>query len=177
MYGGTGSLVYWLTRRFGLSPRVYGGTGTPAALASPAKGLSPRVRGDRELVAGARYRDGSIPACTGEPRHRSRWWPRRRVYPRVYGGTASAIGGDPVARGLSPRVRGNLLPDELEGKDGRSIPACTGEPQASGSMSMDLRSIPACTGEPIRRRTLMVSATVYPRVYGGTAASMEVSIR
>ena len=50
--------------------------------------------------------------------------------------------------GLSPRVRGN--PGRLPGK-----------PAPGGS-------IPACTGEPSRIVLLLVSAKVYPRVYGGT---------
>ena len=50
--------------------------------------------------------------------------------------------------GLSPRVRGNLEPGLLPLAYGRSIPACTGEPDAL------LRYL----GCP----------AVYPRVYGGT---------
>ena len=54
-------------------------------------------------------------------------------------------------RGLSPRVRGNLLTKTTEELTQRSIPACTGEPPEQGRYPFFAR--------------------VYPRVYGGTRAS------
>ena len=51
--------------------------------------------------------------------------------------------------GLSPRVRGNLRPEE-------------GSSPLSGS-------IPACTGEPGWGSRTAPSSWVYPRVYGGTS--------
>ena len=59
----------------------------------------------------------------------------------------------PAHIGLSPRVRGNLLLPGLQALDGRSIPACTGEPAAGPSMPG--------------------SARVYPRVYGGTGTTWQ----
>ena len=68
------------------------------------------------------------------------------------GGTNQRLGQGRRLRGLSPRVRGNLGSYELCcGWEG-SIPACAGEP----------------LGHPGRRRR----AAVYPRVCGGTLASM-----
>ena len=57
-------------------------------------------------------------------------------------------------RGLSPRVRGNLV-------------------LAAGKLAYT-RSIPACAGEPRSHRCLPYSPRVYPRVCGGTVARIEV---
>ena len=70
------------------------------------------------------------------------------VYPRVCGGTTAAPSEHQSSPGLSPRVRGNRP---------------TRDNNLAGS-----RSIPACAGEPISRLGSSPSATVYPRVCGGT---------
>ena len=68
-------------------PRVCGGTSETLAYALDINGLSPRVRGN--LPFPHRRQDGgrSIPACAGEPSVSSSPCTRRRVYPRVCGGT------------------------------------------------------------------------------------------
>ena len=109
-------------------PRVYGGT-------------SAQGRQNRDP-------DGSIPACTGEPGQRGCSGQRCQVYPRVYGGTGVYREPEVIEMGLSPRVRGNPGLSAGGRPGGRSIPACTGEPEA--------RLISEWTGR------------VYPRVYGGT---------
>ena len=68
-------------------PRVYGGTIVLPAYSERLPGLSPRVRGNQLSRPQQGYCEGSIPACTGEPRTRSRSLKPTRVYPRVYGGT------------------------------------------------------------------------------------------
>ena len=68
-------------------PRVYGGTLPRPGSASRSGGLSPRVRGNRAGPRGLFHRDGSIPACTGEPPAAPGTPAHGRVYPRVYGGT------------------------------------------------------------------------------------------
>ena len=75
-----------------------------------------------------RSNNGSIPACTGEPREWLAVFKDTGVYPRVYGGTQG--GGLELidTPGLSPRVRGNPHRRPAGGTDARSIPACTGEP-------------------------------------------------
>ena len=70
-------------------------------------------------------------------------------YPRVCGGTVSLPVVGSAARGLSPRVRGNLT----EGNAGY----------------MDVRTIPACAGEPRAFNRLTLSSADYPRVCGGTS--------
>ena len=138
--GGTGA------RR--VYPRVCGGTGPPIVAPEPRGGLSPRVRGNRDGVDAAVPCLGSIPACAGEPTDRRRRRARRRVYPRVCGGTSLRTVRTSFASGLSPRVRGNR-PDPREDHHLRG-------------------SIPACAGEPSANRRSGRRARVYPRVCGGT---------
>ena len=129
-------------------PRVYGGTCRVVPSRRVSTGLSPRVRGNRFLQRGRQRRQGSIPACTGEPRAIHNGGECNEVYPRVYGGTIRIPPLDPNIHGLSPRVRGNPVYIAKEMTKGGSIPACTGEPR---SMSLSARV-----------------GRVYPRVYGGT---------
>ena len=137
-------------------PRVYGGTVATGRGTRPGVGLSPRVRGNpRRRHTGSR-KGGSIPACTGEPLPRLLWQALRRVYPRVYGGTANAGKGLAACKGLSPRVRGNHAP-------------------ALASMG-NAGSIPACTGEPLPSPYQANRGRVYPRVYGGTLADHQAPL-
>ena len=64
------------------------------------------------------------------------------------GGTPARLGRPSFVVGLSPRVRGNPHPRTDE--------------------NVHIRSIPACAGEPRSAYRLPSSATVYPRVCGGT---------
>ena len=110
-------------------PRVYGESSASYSPSGIAPGLSPRVRGIRYVGVDQVDRDGSIPACTGNPSMLSPTFPANGVYPRVYG--ESLLNGPLCApqEGLSPRVRG-IRPWESLGKGHcRSIPACTGNPE------------------------------------------------
>ena len=129
-------------------PRVCGGTTIRARRTSSISGLSPRVRGNPFHHTSSPTEIGSIPACAGEPQTPSPSNCRRRVYPRVCGGTREATRQPQAARGLSPRVRGN--------RAYRRHPARLH------------RSIPACAGEPGRLRKSGRRPQVYPRVCGGT---------
>ena len=130
-------------------PRVCGETGEPMLSAGTTKGLSPRVRGNPRTGRRRRRAAGSIPACAGKPSATRRWRCGCRVYPRVCGETEREPCLTMIGRGLSPRVRGNLLTDgdrlRIEG------------------------SIPACAGKPTAVMCLMASSGVYPRVCGETA--------
>ena len=90
-------------------PRVCGGTSCSARIANPVVGLSPRVRGNQWASNRLPQSSGSIPACAGEPITN---WSKTRtdpVYPRVCGGTHRRPAAYFCIRGLSPRVRGNLV--------------------------------------------------------------------
>ena len=89
-------------------PRVCGGTIDVQDAFVPRTGLSPRVRGNRSGAASGELGSGSIPACAGEPASARRPDCRRRVYPRVCGGTETTSWAAGSTGGLSPRVRGNL---------------------------------------------------------------------
>ena len=131
-------------------PRVCGGTCSTGLWKFTGCGLSPRVRGNPTAISIPSSRSRSIPACAGEPRRGRPVRPGRRVYPRVCGGTRARHESQPIARGLSPRVRGNH-----------------GRHQAG---QMPVGSIPACAGEPPWRGWAAHCCTVYPRVCGGTTA-------
>ena len=88
-------------------PRVCGGTPKTTTWKEDMAGLSPRVRGNLCQLAISKTNIRTIPACAGEPqayeaRHMSTW-----DYPRVCGGTDRRHCLAKLARGLSPRVRGN----------------------------------------------------------------------
>ena len=117
-----------LTKR--VYPRVYGGTDYEQALTELEKGLSPRVRGNRPAHLNDFFLARSIPACTGEPVYSTIPTPLNPVYPRVYGGTCRRTSTAAADSGLSPRVRGNPVDGRLIRRAGRSIPACTGEPNS-----------------------------------------------
>ncbi len=91
-------------------PRVCGGTARIHVATFVHQGLSPRVRGNPVALVRFCVRRRSIPACAGEPPQHAQAQPRSTVYPRVCGGTESTPTEPPPAHGLSPRVRGNLVP-------------------------------------------------------------------
>ena len=111
-------------------------------------GLSPRVRGNRVGRRNAHLKQGSIPACAGEPLLFTVGVDAAKVYPRVCGGTSSRTASSPPSTGLSPRVRGNLF---------ERIPTL-----------LQHGSIPACAGEPLAHFLPPKARGVYPRVCGGT---------
>ena len=88
-------------------PRVCGGTYPSWSCATARVGLSPRVRGNPERGHRHGQEKRSIPACAGEPSTAIGPPSSCGVYPRVCGGTGIRANINGVARGLSPRVRGN----------------------------------------------------------------------
>ena len=173
-------------------PRVCGGTARRRPVNGAIFGLSPRVRGSQSGLwhRGAARR--SIPACAGEPRSKASRPSPTRVYPRVCGGTITVVNATRRSAGLSPRVRGNRDRLPRWGRPGSSIPACAGEPRTSDASatkglsprvrgnldiisvpSVSVRSIPACAGEPTAPALPPAPSWVYPRVCGGTRASVS----
>ena len=130
-------------------PRVCGGTPRRRPAPSRLSGLSPRMRGNRNATGSHPGRRRSIPAYAGEPSPASSSTPPRRVYPRVCGGTYTQAIEHRAVRGLSPRMRGNLV--------------------ESGSDRPDAGSIPAYAGEPRMQSAPRRQHGVYPRVCGGTS--------
>ena len=110
-------------------PRVCGGTPGGGTSSGDRGGLSPRVRGNLRWPVIRRDRNRSIPACAGEPSRPSKPKSHWAVYPRVCGGTIREELQPDVAKGLSPRVRGNLASRTSSPGVLRSIPACAGEPR------------------------------------------------
>ena len=136
-----------------------------------SRGLSPRVRGNLGTNPGSAGLRRSIPACAGEPVAADTSRRAARVYPRVCGGTSLPHWKRWPAKGLSPRVRGNLSDAGRNGEAQRSIPACAGEPMAAppvGPPPSGMGSIPACAGEPDELGIGGGGRRVYPRVCGGT---------
>ena len=117
-------------------------------LCSP--GLSPRLRGNHDRLGSEIDDIRSIPAPAGEPTAHVVFPDVIQVYPRACGGTGGLRHRGSYSRGLSPRLRGNLL---LLHK-----PRCAG------------RSIPAPAGEPSTLNGPTSRFTVYPRACGGTGA-------
>ena len=106
------------------------------------------MRGNHRPVLEPSHHQGSIPACAGEPTRLAATSVQCAVYPRVCGGTWPDVLEIRTDTGLSPRVRGNLL--------GEQVAPCK------------IRSIPTCAGEPSLRTAGRPPTSVYPRVCGGT---------
>ena len=142
----------WTTARTTASRRVYprvcGGTAAAPTGPDQNEGLSPRVRGNPVRSGRDLELPRSIPACAGEPSWCRKITTRRKVYPRVCGGTCVQPGMTSSSSGLSPRVRGN---------QGQRLDA-----------PADRGSIPACAGEPGIPMPPATRKQVYPRVCGGT---------
>ena len=94
----------------------------------------------------------------------------KRVYPRVCGGTPRRAPRTGIAKGLSPRVRGNPelgIFQVFICTSGLS-PRVRGNPSSSGWSGAKIGSIPACAGEPPSGPGAVPVSRVYPRVCGGT---------
>ena len=136
------------TSSIAVYPRACGGTGPPQIRDKCYDGLSPRLRGNRPRNVFSRSRYGSIPAPAGEPSLYNPAHEHPEVYPRACGGTLSPVHSVLLAKGLSPRLRGNRIGARLPKKAVRSIPAPAGEPRYGAGLSGP--------------------GGVYPRACGGT---------
>ncbi len=108
----------------------------------------PRARGDHVNVGHFLALEGQIPARTGQPlMHRGtsgcNW-----ADPRAHGATRRKTPFQPVAKGRSPRTRGNRqLQPCIEGRF-RQIPAHTRQPGGQRGLMIARRADPAHTGQP-----------------------------
>ena len=154
-----------------LDPRVCGGTSPSAARSIPA------CAGEPPECLDVPHGDGSIPACAGEPilsysdigtfsglsprvrgnrrrvAHVQRW---EYPYPRVCGGTQSAVATAPGPHGVYPRVCGGTVTDSGVA---RVQLVCGVYPRVCGGTCR----FPESPGNG-------ACSTVYPRVCGGTVA-------
>ena len=90
-------------------PRACGGTANFHRIASRSEGLSPRLRGNVVKASTSTSIIRSIPALAGE-RFQDMSFPlANRVYPRACGGTQRRAIQSASRRGLSPRLRGNVV--------------------------------------------------------------------
>ena len=152
-------------------PRVYprecGGTPRSQSQSHHWSDLSPRVRGNRRQVAEADGDDGSIPASAGEPPAAGPVRSPAGVYPRECGGTSMIRRCRFSIRGLSPRVRGNLVEGAGDPGPERSIPASAGEPAATARRTGYLPVYPReCGGTWATKTTRPSGSGLSPRVRG-----------
>ena len=169
--GGTGQRRRRLRSGQG-HPRVCGGTVTILAALAPEQGSSPRVRGNHRPWRWGWTRASSIPACAGEPFIDLGHGCTKKVYPRVCGGTGLRAARPWGRAGLSPRVRGNRQCCRERHNQGRSIPACAGEPPPrSASPSRPPVYPRVCGGTPTVRGPIPRSSGLSPRVRGNPCES------
>ena len=114
--------------RIPVYPRGCGGTSQILDFGHLGRGLSPRVRGNPRDRTPDLYRRRSIPAGAGESSTVAKAIHSVKVYPRRCGGTNMQESPAYFGRGLSPRVRGNLVDGKVNGCGRGSIPAGAGEP-------------------------------------------------
>ena len=165
-------------RAFRVYPRVCGGTLGVSVHDVIEQGLSPRVRGNRTIRARRVSQLGSIPACAGEPRLWCARWSRQGVYPRVCGGTRARRRSRLDGRGLSPRVRGNLVRSVDQDAMPGSIPACAGEPQEQVGQDSAFGVYPrVCGGTMVGQTPSLPIAGLSPRVRGNQDAAWRQTSR
>ena len=76
-------------------------------------------------------------------------------------------------RGLSPRVRGNLIPPDPDAKTAGSIPACAGEPSSASVLGVTTRVYPrVCGGTRGKARFHDTSGGLSPRVRRNLSSSV-----
>ena len=159
-------------------PRGCGGTSSSTSGTSLSRGLSPRVRGNQVDDRHPPPRRGSIPAGAGEPTASDTTGTPDTVYPRGCGGTVQRDSLESSCRGLSPRVRGNLLRVLIHVDRDGSIPAGAGEPWSAGRGNGRSRVYPRGCGGTSRSRTGRPgSSGLSPRVRGNQACRGFVRAR
>ena len=148
-------------------PRGCGGTIAVRLSEASAEGLSPRVRGNQLMPDHMLTVDGSIPAGAGEPSANTGRVRTSGVYPRGCGGTSIGRPGGAAPRGLSPRVRGNLVDLGRSTRRARSIPAGAGEPRSAPRTGSRRRVYPrGCGGTRYGSRWTSPHSGLSPRVRG-----------
>ena len=159
-------------------PRGCGGTSVSGSPNGGLVGLSPRVRGNRCRARWTQPPRRSIPAGAGEPPGAAPGSTRHGVYPRGCGGTSQEWWGRLEATGLSPRVRGNLLPLRARRCKYGSIPAGAGEPPGLGRARRRGEVYPrGCGGTPGVHGVLIHAPGLSPRVRGNLRLGSRAAAR
>ena len=130
-------------------PRACGETPQRVLARDKVRGLSPRLRGNLLKRVTRRIPSRSIPAPAGKPPTPKFGTSHPSVYPRACGETTPSTNPQPLRKGLSPRLRGNLGP----GVRGQHVDG----------------SIPAPAGKPRPRTMRCCPSAVYPRACGETS--------
>ena len=126
-YTGETKTDSWSSRGKRVYPRIYGGNDDFSVSLGGFRGLSPHIRGKRAGYRHSHGHIGSIPAYTGETADDLAAAVLQRVYPRIYGGNIRRYYEEMGIQGLSPHIRGKLLPHGRSVTWRGSIPAYTGE--------------------------------------------------
>ena len=111
------------------------------------RGLSPRMRGNRGVKQAGGGVLGSIPAHAGKPLRELHNFGDLGVYPRACGETPEASQSPAPACGLSPRMRGNLMPEIERLMSAGSIPAHAGKPTMTDKQQYLEKVYPRACGE------------------------------
>ena len=136
------------------------------------EGLSPRVRGNLLSRCLSSALAGSIPASAGQPSIFRNEGAGQRVYPRECGATLRHCHHEALELGLSPRVRGNLVPSRARAIFYRSIPASAGQPSRNESSLPTYRVYPReCGATWPCVRTERLAAGLSPRVRGNLSGN------
>ena len=99
------------------------------------------------MVGAQPEKDGSIPACAGNPGEDDGGDQLQRVHPRVCGESGDDAQQMRSVHGPSPRVRGILGAVLGGGPGGGSIPACAGNPRTTAPTTPRSRVHPRVCGE------------------------------
>ena len=158
-------------------PRSCGETPGSSCPRASASGLSPLMRGNQPKMILARARLRSIPAHAGKPRHRSRRFLSRRVYPRSCGETLSQQTNIIIGEGLSPLMRGNRQRETYRPTGLRSIPAHAGKPRTPARRRTPTRVYPRSCGEtPDHLNVFHFAAGLSPLMRGNRCGMIYVDI-
>ena len=118
------------------------------------KGLSPRMRGNPPGRSLSPLYIGPIPTHAGKPLNFRAVLKRIGAYPHACGETAGLFWAGDYARGLSPRMRGNLYSVVNHAKRRGPIPTHAGKPAQGGSRPTNMRAYPHACGETEQHHVL-----------------------
>ena len=135
-------------------PHVCGAASTSARRPWAGRGLSPRVWGSQKMKLYHGTTQRSIPTCVGQPDGIAIKKCEVGVYPHVCGAATVSRLAHPLRSGLSPRVWGSLILEQV-------LFAATG-------------SIPTCVGQPLGWLNTMRMPQVYPHVCGAARCKEKI---